>query len=676
MEKYVRISETLNDKGLIVKQSEIDSNEGLKKLISKAPKTDWYRSLYCYSEEAVDYFHKNGESIAGYNGKVFTDKLTFDLDCESNLDKAKQDAKELLYRLQNAGINLDESVRIYFSGNKGFHIEVPVDSELNPDELKSICTNIANGLATFDPVVYNTNRIFRLPNTKHNKSGLFKIELGPSDIVELTIDQIKTQAKEPNFINFTPTPIKSNILNKFKTPLVIKPIKQIIVDADESGIRGMDQVDFTSCPKTKPRCIHALESGIMMPGVGQRNRIFLRMAAYYRNMGYTKDVAYNILKAVARGNAMLYPEAEPYKKDEIWRTVIEGTYNSKSFVQMPGSFGTDPENEVLLHYCEVAGKYTNRPCPLHNKVHQANTTMQIGEVHENFSKFAEEVDKNTVLTGIHFIDKNMKITTGTTSLLVGCTGSGKTTLALNILENSNKIDQTSIFFSMDMHKNLIYQKLAQKCTNYNRDQILEIYARKDKQKIEFIRNAIAERYGKTYFDFSKTLTMEQMRDKILEIEQKSGKKMKFVLIDYAGRIAGPYADTYANANYNALKSIEVAEVTDTAQIIISQISRSTGSEVTPLRTKRAAKESGTWEESASNVITMWRPFYGAQEHDDIVRLYLAKNRMGPEPEEALFFDGERGVIRDMTHQELASYNAERGDKAENEYRKQRTGRTL
>jgi len=673
MEKYVRVTKTLNDKGRFIKLSDIQTEEGLKKLISEAPEADWYRSLYYYSEAAYTLFSAEG-SISGYDGKVFTDKLIFDLDCE-NLDQAQADAKELLHRLDSAGIKPEESVRIYFSGGKGFHIEVPVAKEFEPDELKSICSNIAVGLETFDPKVYNTNRIFRLENTRHQKSGLYKIELEPYDLTTMNMDQIKAKAKTPGKMSFAATPVKDlTFLTKFKNPVVPKP-RQVTVNTDDGGIQGMDEVDFTTCPKDKPRCIHALEHGVMVSGQGQRNGVFLALARYYRNTGMNKEVAYNTLKGIARNNARLYPDCEPVSKDELWLQVINGTFSSKTFKQMPGAFGSDPENETLKFYCDVSGKYTNKPCPLHSHVQVTSTVMQINDVSESFGKFAEDVDNNTVYTGINFIDDNMRITTGTTTLLVGCTGSGKTTMALNVLEHANSSDQASIFFSMDMHKNLIYQKLAQKYTPYTRDEIFSLFVKKDKQKIDHIRQVISDHYGKTYFDFSKTLTMEQIRDRIFDIEQKSGKKIKFVLIDYAGRISGPYSDKYANASYNALKSIEVAEVTDTATIIVSQISRSTGSECTPLRTKRAAKESGDWEESASNVITMWRPFYGSGDQDDVIRMYLAKNRMGPEPEQILAFDGAKGVIRDMDHNELANYNGARGEKAEREYMKQRLNRT-
>jgi hypothetical protein len=253
---------------------------------------------------------------------------------------------------------------------------------------------------------------------------------------------------------------------------------------------------------------------------------------------------------------------------------------------------------------------------------------------------------------------------------------GKTTLALNILESSNVNNQPSVFFSLDMHKNLIYLKLAMKHTSYTKDQIFKFHKEKNKQKIEEIKKIITEAYKLTHFDFSTTLTLDQMRDKIFDIEQRTGQKLKFALVDYAGRISGPYSDVYANSNFNALKSVEIANVTDTATVILSQISRQTGDGATPIRTKRAAKESGTWEESATNVITMWRPFMGDADRDDVVRMFLAKNRMGSELEQVLYWDGSKSIIRDMSFDELADYSGSRGDKAEREYLRARSGKFI
>ena len=165
--------------------------------------------------------------------------------------------------------------------------------------------------------------------------------------------------------------------------------------------------------------------------------------------------------------------------------------------------------------------------------------------------------------------------------------------------------------------------------------------------------------------------MDQMREKIWEVEEQTGNKIKMVLVDYASRITGPYSDVYSNARYNALKSAEVANDTDSAWIIISQISRQSGDGCTPIRTKRAAKDSGDWEESATNVITCWRPFMGDPDRDDVMRLYLAKNRMGKELEQVLRWNGSKGLIRDMDHIELEDYNEDRGLREEKEYLKER-----
>lgn len=669
MEKFVLVKHTLKDTGKLIPVSD------LEKVMAQATKDDWYCSLYTFPEEAKQYFEANSNSIAGYKGKAYCDKLFFDLDSKEDVSKAKDDAQELIIRLQKAGLAVEKHIRVFFSGNKGFHLEVPLSRDFEPEELKALCVNIAGDLESFDTVVYNVIRTIRMSNTKHQSSGLYKVELNPQDLFEKDMEQIKFIAQQIQDIQTVEVAQDLSFLDKFKTAPVVKP-KSVVVDTTElDGIRGLDDIDFSQCPKNKPRCIFALEHGVMVPGIGERSGLYLRLASYYRNQGLAKEVAYSALKGISRLNSRLYPEHKPFSKDEIWNTSVNSAYG-KAWKQIPGAFGSDPNNDVVKKYCDAVGKITNKPCCAHNAVQVENSVIQINDVSESFNHFAANFDKNVVKTGIHFVDSNMQLTTGTTNLFVGAAGSGKTTAALNILENSNINKQASIFFSMDMHKNLIYLKLAMKHTTYTKDQIFRFHKEKNKARIEEIREIIAQTYKLTHFDFSTTLTLDQMRDKILDVEQRIGEKVKFTLIDYAGRISGPFSDTYANSNYNALKAVEVANITDTAQIILSQISRNTGDGCSPIRTKRAAKDSGTWEESATNVITMWRPFMGDHERDDVARLFLAKNRMGSELEQVLHWDGAKALIRDMTSDEIVEYNSNRGDKAEREYLKSRTGRIL
>jgi len=998
MSKYVRLNEGVNNKGLLVPLSDLEDPNKKQKLLGKAPNKDWYTTFYYYGEDAKKYFENNNGSIRGYKGTAKTNRLVFDFDSKK-LEEAKADSIELLSRLteEYGGEEILGSVRVCFSGKKGFHIELYTNKEFNPEELKILCKNLAGDLKTFDVRVYNITRLFRLSNTKHQDTGLFKIELEPSELWELSVEEIKEKAKTKSTEAFITEPLKDcSFLDKFKKDNTKAAYQPVVVEEDVDGVRGLNQVDFTKCPSNKPICIHALERGIMISGKGERNHIFLRLAAYYKNQGFTKEVTYNLLKGIARENKRLYPESDAYTKDEIWNTVISSVYSAGgNWKQIPGAVGTDPNNELLKKYCEVAQKHTNKKCCLHaNHTKPGNKVVQIDDVSNSFMDFAENFDENIVNTGINFIDENMNITVGTTTLVVGAAGchrkgekvlmydgsikkvedvkvgdklmgpdsnprnvlelktgydtmykvkptkgkpfyvngnhilshinshgnwqhisinefinrrktkertrsclirtgikfskketkidpyilglwlggghsattrftiydeklidtikdyceknyfkfnkikgsiytysisgnslflnnlrhynlinnkhipiqyktgnrqqrlrllaglidtdgyqgnncleitqknkklsddivyicrslgfaaytkkciksaqngtkgiyyrisisgdlseipvklkrkmcekrkqikdvlktsfeiekvsnreryygfaldkdhlyllddftithnSGKTTLALNMMEKANALSQHTMFFSLDMHKNLVYMKLATKLTNYTQDEVFEIYKKKDKEKIEEIRKAISNKYDKTYFDFSGTLSFEQMRDIIFDIERRTGNKIRLVVVDYASRIDGPHRDKYANSTHNALKSKEIADDTNAAWLIISQISRNVGDGCSPIRTKRAAKESGDWEESATNVITCWRPFMGDLEQDNVMRLFLAKNRMGPEKETVLHWNGAKGAVSDMQPWELEDYKTMR-EKDEKEFLKSR-----
>lgn len=673
MEKstYVRLCNTVQDKGLLIPTADLDNPAKMKEYISVDPNGDWYTSLFQFGQDAKDYYEKNNKSLNSFQGQAFTDRLVFDFDSKENVDRARQDAIKLLESFQGNGIDVASSVRVFFSGSKGFHVELFTNRTFTPEECKELCTHIKEALklSTLDTVIYNTTRIYRMYNTKHNKTGLYKIEVDPNDLVSLTVDQIKDKAKNIVDITFIPKPATNlGFVDAYKILFSQRP-KAVVVEANEiAGVRGLDAIDFTKMPRTMPRCVYALSQGAIPTGNGTRNAYFLRLATYYKNQGQPKEVVLKTLEGIAELNSKLYPDHDAYTKDELKNTVVTSVFNTKNLKQIPGATGFSDENQLMKDYCTTLDQVTDKKCCHHHKVDATQMVVQIDEVSDSFGKFATSFDKNTVKTGIDFIDQNMNIAVGTTTLLVGATGSGKTTVALNMMEYANALEQHTMFFSMDMHKNLVYLKLAQKLTNYSQNQIFEFFKSGNKAKQQEIMQAIKNKYGKTFFDFSSTLSLEQMRDRIFKVEEENGVKIKLVMVDYAGRITGPHSDRYANATYNALKSTEIAGVTDAAWMFISQISRNVGDGCMPIRTKRAAKESGDWEESATNVITMWRPFMGDPGRDDVIRMYLAKNRMGKEVEEVLHFEGAKGAVRDMDFNERADYAAVR-EAEEKEYLK-------
>lgn len=665
--RYIRLCKSVQDKGRLVKLNGENLDKELASYLTEAPDLDWYKSLYEYGEDAYKYFNAHQNSLAGFSGKATSKIMLFDFDSK-NLEEAQEDTLNLLLKLDEFGIDVSESCRVYFSGNKGFHVEVYTNKDFEPEELKKTCELIAGDFKTFDNKVYNTTRLIRIKNTKHQKSGKYKVEIDPNFLQTKTTEEIKEYASQPNTTYSPVTPITDlSFIDQIKPKE--KP-KSVVVSgtSDESDYRGIERVDYSKMPKGMPRCLYTISQGVMPTGKGVRSELFLRLATYYRNQGFAKRLCYNLLKGVSALNAEIYPEQEKLGKEELYNTIIKSAYDG-TFKVIMGATGTSKDNETLKSFCDGLDQHTQKSCSLHGSMALESKPIQIDEVFDSFKEFAQNFDKNSIKTGIGFIDEYMNLAVGTTTLLVGASGSGKSTLALNVMENANQNGLHTMFFSLDMHKNLVYLKLAQKLTNYSQKRILEIYKNRETAKIEEIKNAISSRYGKTYFDFTTAMTMEQMRDKIIETEQRTGNKIKLVVVDYASRIVSDKADAYANARYNAIKSTEVANVTDAAWIFISQISRNSGDGSTPIRTKRAAKDSGDWEESATNVITCWRPFMGDADNDDVMRLFLAKNRMGKELEEVLHWDGAKGIVRDMSTDEKVMYDETRGIEAEKEFQK-------
>jgi hypothetical protein len=337
VEKYTHFRHTLDSKGSIIPVDQILQN-------ISTPNSDFYANLFSFDSNVIDYFNNNNKSISGYAGQALSDKLVFDFDHHTDLELARKDAVALVEGLEQIGA--DDSVIVYFSGSKGFHVEVLTTNEYNPEELKAISIGMCGEMKTFDESIYTLVRAFRLPNTKHNKSGLFKIRLSKMELRDLTIDAIKELAAKPSDFEEAVEPTDFD----FRQYMTVKPAKrQVIVtdsSVDENGIVGLDSIDFTQIPKGMPRCFFALSKGIMIPG--ERSRMFHILAKYYRNQGYEKVVTHRILKGVAELNSQLYPGAKLIDKIEIWNEHCGSAYSSASLKhKRANGTGTSEDNELL-----------------------------------------------------------------------------------------------------------------------------------------------------------------------------------------------------------------------------------------------------------------------------------------------------------------------------------------
>ncbi len=107
----------------------------------------------------------------------------------------------LNYLEQEYGVPLD-AIGIFFSGSKGFHLEIPVSllggikpSDDLPWKFKNFVLSLGDW--NFDERIYNHNRLWRITNSKNKKTGLFKIRLTTAELFFLSIEEIKEKAQAP-----------------------------------------------------------------------------------------------------------------------------------------------------------------------------------------------------------------------------------------------------------------------------------------------------------------------------------------------------------------------------------------------------------------------------------------------------------------------------------------------
>jgi hypothetical protein len=129
----------------------------------------------------------------------------FDADSDDDFEKIANSVDFLINHF--VGLNVpDECIRIWFSGGRSFHVEIPYQVfDIQPTVelnlrfrfiIEHFCETLPDGCFPFDLSLYSNPRMFRLPNSFYPKYGTYKIELTHDDI-HMPISEIREMAREP-----------------------------------------------------------------------------------------------------------------------------------------------------------------------------------------------------------------------------------------------------------------------------------------------------------------------------------------------------------------------------------------------------------------------------------------------------------------------------------------------
>jgi hypothetical protein len=649
----IRVTQTVQDKGRLVAPGELDE------LVSRNREVDWYYSPFFYSDDALEHFKDKG-TISGFNGETWTDTLYWDLDSADDLEKVLGAAARLIDKLDDLGFR--KGVEVYFSGNKGVHILLRTKNKFSPTETSRICYNIAveaSADSVFDTVVYNPTRIFRVVNTRHKKSGLYKVQLKLEELGDgdFTAEKVRALAKKPRFdVEESGQPVDAESL-KERYKEKEKP-KSAAHKKFENGGTSEDTNDI-EVPEGMRRCNYLLELGHF--GKGERNSALIRIASYAKyKKGMDKDQTRQLIYLALERRAALGLGDDTWDEQEIEKTVLNLVFSDKwrkgYFSCTPGA---EKEDQFLQDACDKGpGCCMMQPKP-------QVVTMGIDALIDQYKKYASESPDVYPKFGIAWLDNYVRLRPKNYSIVNGANGSGKTSLATQLIDNLNKQKLHHMFFSADMADSSLFEKLGAKYTQYDQFEIERAFQNvvKNQDPTQRDHDIMSEVVTKlkmalpyTIFDFTSSLKSDLIEKTIRETEASMQIKIRLAIIDYAGRLSSEHESAYMNATQNALDANTIAKRCDCHLVYISQIAREQGDHIKPLRTSRVSKDSGAWEENATVVLNVWRPFGFDPGVDKYVHLFLGKNRgPGVSAEHVMWWDGKEGSFRELSDSEYEHY---------------------
>lgn len=649
----------------------------LDKLYEKVdPYHDSYRGLFFYSEEMLKHVAQTG-SVSRYNGPSGVKYLVWDFD-STEVEASRTDAVQLLDRLVSQyGLNENE-VGIYFSGKKGFHIEIKtdgitvLDNKLDdniPVYVKRICLSLAEGLKTLDKGIYNHNRLYRIAGTLHNKESevagqmvrLFKTRISGNALRTFTIEDIKKSAiklRVPDLFYPIKDPSKLNAV----VDSVVKNVNEVTREANVNlpVINQEGVSDENLAPARVKTCMWRLYQGDYTDG---RNNALLRIADHEKKQGKPAEVVkatlYGVVDIMNRRNpakAKLDPISD-HEIDTLVRQAFtsEIDYGCNDFVL----------DAMCSKKCYLAPKKFND---------SKADTVTIAEAYKRSKVFFKEYNANLVNTGFKTVDEKMPLLLSTFNLIVGRPGTGKTSVMLNLLKNASEADMPAIFFNMDMSEEMLIQRAApifMYDKNYTGSisgtDFMKAHADNNEALLKKAELAFEKISENVLISSQRSMTVKDIEVEIDRQEKIWGRKIKLVIVDYVQLLKSD-KEGHFNDQFNAEALTTLAK---NRKICVLGLSQSTGTSTTSGNGDSGeysfAKGSRAWEEQTSTQINCFRPFKDvAPQYDHIISVRMVKNRLGATDRVDLFFHGASGIVRDLTKEEQLEFEALRQQLKENE----------
>lgn len=536
-----------------------------------------YRSLFLFTEDFKKWVDKT-KSVKGFEGKHFSDSLLFDFDSE-DLEKVKTEAINFcLYLEASFDIPL-ESLSIHFSGNKGFHIGIPIQCITNDYSpmfdfwkvYRSIALEICKGFEFADTSIYEIRRIIRLENSLHPKSKLYKIPLTLSELKNKTIAEIKELAKNPR-------KVEKDIeleLNQGLNELYLKWLNTKFDEPKEEVKQSNRKAD---------EILGLIENGA---SEGGRHAALVRITATLVERGLTFDFILALLKNWNKNNTPPLPLIR--LESEAKAVVNENTKADDSY-----------------------------------KVYSLKDSALV------YRDFVRNKEKAKVTIGYPLIDNKIRgLMPGETMCILGKTSVGKSAFLHNIgLNYAKSSKEPVLFFSLEMPITSVFERSIQISSGLTGYEIEKGF-REDDRKIYTATEQTFIDYPNFYSIEKTGLDLNGIKQFIIKSEEIYNKKTGLVLVDYLGLVKSKGKDLYERISEVARGMKDLAKEMNVPIIFLSQVTKAF-TEYAELELG-AARDSGSIDEASDFILGLWKEKDNRPEDEQLnipQMLGILKNRKG------------------------------------------------
>jgi len=592
----------------------------LTSLVRESP-YECYCSVFRFTQDFRRYLEEKG-TVAGYSGWAFADYLPFDIDAEAGdleatLSQALNQARRLAEALATE-FSLDKAgLRYYFSGKKGFHVLVPSDcfgcEPLNGisivfKKLAHMVSEMAE--VPLDERIYDLVRLFRIKNTRHKETDLYKIPLSSAEFDSLKAKEILSLAKFPREVS-GPQLRGDKILST----ALKERYRQLVGELKRPRSYHLEVPSKREVPPKSKLCYLEIMKGVKL---GERDDCALRLAVYFKRLGYPSGVTLGALVGWNRTN-------DPPLEDKLLEKKVEQAYNNE--------YQYSCQDPILRRRCEERC-YLRR-----QKQRSVKDLKSIEQLVEEYKCYIGDLERRQIHLGLGRIDEIMRgVAPGEVCEIIGLPTVGKTALALNILRNvSTKQQVTCLFFSLEQPSVQVFERAASISTEMSG---LQIEREVRSGRLDDYLSCILADFKNVYVCGRAGLTLSDMKKYVLMLENETRKKVGFVVIDYLGLVEGVFGTSYEIITILSRQIKTFARQLEVAVCFVHHVSAKKKEVTEPIRLGDA-RDSSVAVDATDFLLGISRPDKGH------IKLNLLKSRKGPNTTEILAFFPEKMIIRPL-----------------------------